>query len=79
MTRAQDDKTFSYGGYVKHDDGSSAQVREHTGRRDVVLQGRSANSDGAYYLPMSFDEAEALAYRLLYAVKRIKEDTDGTT
>lgn len=75
MTRAQDDEAFDFDRYVQYVDGPMLQVRKHSWIDDpnVVID----DFDGEIYIRLTLDEAEALAYRLLYAVKRIKEDTDG--
>lgn len=76
MARADDDVTFGYDRDVRYEYGQSINIRPHTFDHEaVVLDGRDQNEMLAYF-KLTLDEAEALAYRLLYAVNRIKEDTD---
>lgn len=83
MTRAQDDKTFGFGKTTK-------TIKDDvliTVRKNVYFPNPVLGMEKVYdkenkvdiWTDLTLDEAEALAYRLLYAVKRIKEDTDGAT
>ena len=71
------DEIFDYNKEVIGSHGNATIVRNNIyNSKAVVLEGVNTD-DQHFYTSLELDEAEALAYRLLYAVKRSREDTDG--